>query len=47
MYTFKEIPRKRKSWGKRSREIVEAYGKDLKRSRPRHPSEAKMLENFS
>ena len=46
-YTFKEIPRKRKSWGKRSREIVEAYGKDLKRRRPRHPSEAKMLENFS
>ena len=46
-YSFKEIPRKRKSWGERSREIVEAYGKDLKRRRPRHPSEAKMLENFS
>ena len=46
-YPFKGIPRKRKSWGKRSREIVETYGKDLKRSRPRHPSEAKMLENFS
>ena len=46
-YPFKEIPRQRKSWAKRSREIVEAYGKDVKRRRPRHPSEAKMLENFS
>jgi hypothetical protein len=46
-YAFKEIPLKRKSWGKRSGEIVEAYGKDLKRRRPRHPSEAKMLENLS
>jgi hypothetical protein len=45
-YTLKEIPPKRKSWGKRSRAIVEAYGKDLKRRRPRHPSEAKMLENL-
>jgi DNA-binding transcriptional ArsR family regulator len=45
-YTLKEIPLKRKSWGKRSRAIVEAYGKDLKRRRPRHPSEAKMLENL-
>jgi hypothetical protein len=45
-YTLKEIPPKRKSWGKRSRAIVEAYGKDLKRRRPRHPSEAKILENL-
>ena len=45
-YTLKEIPLERKSWGKRSGEIVEAYGKDLKRRRPRHPSEAKMLENL-
>jgi len=46
-YTLKEIPLERKSWKKRSGEIVEAYGKDLKRRRPRHPSEAKMLENLS
>ena len=45
-YTLKEIPPKRKSWEKRSRAIVEAYGKDLKRRRPRHPSEANMLENL-
>jgi hypothetical protein len=46
-YILKEIPLKGKNWAKRSREIVEAYGKDLKRTRPRHPSEAKMLENLS
>jgi hypothetical protein len=46
-YSFKEIPRKRKSWRERSREIVQAYGKDLERKRPRHPSEAKMLGNIS
>jgi len=45
-YTLKEILLKGKRWGKRSGEIVEAYGKDLKRRRPRHPSEAKMLENL-
>ncbi len=45
-YSFKEIPRKRKSWGEQSREIAAAYGEDLKRKRPRHPSEAKMLENI-
>ncbi len=44
-YSFKEIPRKRESWRGRSREIVEAYGKDLKRKRPRHPSEAKTFLN--
>ena len=46
IYTLKEIPLKGKSWGKRSREIVEAYGKDVKRRRPRHPAEAKMLEKL-
>jgi len=45
-YTLKEILLKGKRWEKRSGEIVEAYGKDLKRRRPRHPSEAKMLENL-
>jgi hypothetical protein len=46
-YTLKEISLKRESWGKRSREIVEAYGRGLKRRRPRHPSEARMLEKLS
>jgi hypothetical protein len=46
-YTLKEIVRGRKGWGKRSREVLKAYGKDLKRRRPRHPAEAKMLENLS
>jgi hypothetical protein len=45
-YTLKEMPLKRKSWGKRSGEVFEAYGKDLKRRRPRHPSEVKILENL-
>jgi hypothetical protein len=43
-YTLKEIVRRRKGWGKRSREVLKAYGKDLKRRRPRHPAEAKLLE---
>ena len=45
-YTLEEIMVKGKSWGKRSSEIVKAYGKDLERRRPRHPSEAKMLESL-
>ena len=46
-YTLKEIVRWRKGWGKRSQEVLKAYGKDLIRRRPRHPAEAKMLENLS
>jgi hypothetical protein len=46
IYNLKEVPLKGKSWGKRSREIAEAHGKTLKRRRPRHPSEAKLLENL-
>jgi hypothetical protein len=46
-YTFEEVLQRRKSWGKKSREIIEAYGKGLERKRPRHPSEAKLLENRS
>lgn len=45
-FTLKKMPLKSKRWKKRSGEIVEAYGKDLKRGRPRHPLEAKMLENL-
>lgn len=46
-YTLREISLKRKSWGKRSREIVRAYGGGLKRRKPRHPSEARMLEEIT
>jgi len=45
-YTLGGMSSERKIWEKRCGEIVEAYGKDLKRRRPRHPSEAKMLENL-
>ena len=46
-YTLKEIVRGRKGWGKRSQEVLKAYGKDLKRMRPRHPAEEILLENLS
>ncbi len=46
-YRFKELSRLRKSWEKRSRDIAEIYGKKPKRTRPRHPSEAKMLRSLS
>ena len=47
IYPLKKIRVERSRWGKRSREVLKAYGKDLKRRRPRHPSEAEMLENVS
>ena len=46
-YPLQKIPRKRRSWGKRSQEIAEAHGKDVQRRRPRHPSEVRLLENLS
>jgi DNA-binding transcriptional ArsR family regulator len=46
-YILQEIPQRRKSWGKRSKEIIAAYGNGWKRKRPRHPSEAKLLGNRS
>jgi len=36
--------KKRRIWKKRSMEIVNAYGENMKRQRPRHPAEARMLE---
>jgi hypothetical protein len=46
-YTLEEIVRRRKGWGKRSREVLKAYSKNLERKRPRHPAEAEMLENLA
>jgi predicted transcriptional regulator len=46
-YTLREIVRRRKGWGKRSREVLKAYSKNLERKRPRHPAEAEMLENLA
>ena len=43
-YRLKEILKKRKSWGRKSREIIGGFGKGSKRKRPRHPSEARLLE---
>lgn len=45
-FNLRETLGKRKIWQKRSREIVEAYGKNLKRQRPRHPAEARLLEKI-
>jgi len=46
-FTLKEAIEKRKTWRKRSKAIAEEYGKDLKRQRPRHPAEKRLLERFS
>lgn len=43
-FIFKETLRKRKTWENRSKEIGKKYGHDIKRQRPRHPAEARMLE---
>jgi predicted transcriptional regulator len=46
-FTLKEAMEKRNVWRKRSKAIAEEYGKDLKRQRPRHPAEKRLLERFS
>jgi hypothetical protein len=38
---------KRKSWQKRAAEIAQGYGEDVKRRRPRHPAETRMLKKIS
>jgi hypothetical protein len=38
---------KRKIWQKRSKAIIELYGKELKRQRPRHPAEKRLLERLA
>ena len=46
-FAFKETFGKRQIWQKRTREIAHEYGSDIKRQRPRHPAEARMLEKIS
>jgi predicted transcriptional regulator len=45
-FTLKEALSRRKIWERRSKEIVKDYGNRLKRKRPRHPAEAKMLKEL-
>jgi predicted transcriptional regulator len=45
-YSLEESLEKRKIWQKSSRKIFEEYGKDLKRKRPRHPAEKRLLERL-
>jgi predicted transcriptional regulator len=46
-FTLKEAMEKRKIWQKRSKAITELYGKELKRQRPRHPAEKRLLERLA
>ncbi len=46
-FTLNEILGKRKTWGERSKKIMGDYEKNVKRQRPRHPVEARMLEKLS
>jgi len=45
-FTLEETLRKRKTWEKRSKKIMGEYGKNLKRQRPRHPVEMRMLDKL-
>jgi hypothetical protein len=45
-FVLKETLRKRKTWEKRSKEIAKEYGDSVKRQRPRHPAETRMLEKI-
>ncbi len=46
-FNLKEAMEKRKAWQKRSKAIAEEYGKGLKRQRPRHPAEKRLLERLT
>ncbi len=46
-FNLKETKEKRKAWQKRSKAIAEEYGKSLKRQRPRHPAEKRLLERLT
>jgi hypothetical protein len=47
IFTLEETLRKRKTWAERSKKIMGEYGKNLKRQRPRHPVEMRMMEKLS
>ena len=46
-FVLRETVEKRKSWEMRSREIAKEYGSNVKRQRPRHPTETRLLEKLS
>ena len=46
-FTLEGTLRKRKTWEKRSKKIMGEYGRNLKRRRPRHPVEMRMLDKLS
>jgi hypothetical protein len=46
-FVLRETVKKRKSWEMRSGEIAKEYGRDVKRQRPRHPTETRLLEKLS
>jgi DNA-binding MarR family transcriptional regulator len=46
-FDLKRLTEERRLWQKRSMEVAEGYGKDLKRRRPRHPAEERLLEKLS
>jgi hypothetical protein len=46
-FVLGETVEKRKSWEMRSREIAKEYGRYVKRQRPRHPTETRLLEKMS
>jgi DNA-binding MarR family transcriptional regulator len=45
--SLKETDEKRKTWRERSRKVIEDYGENLKRKRPRHPAEVRILREIS
>jgi hypothetical protein len=46
-FVLKETVEKRKNWEMKSREIAKKYGGHVKRQRPRHPTETRLLEKKS
>jgi hypothetical protein len=46
-FVLKETFGKRKIWERRAKEIAKEYGGYVKRQRPRHPTETRMLEKIS
>lgn len=45
-FTLEGTSRKRKTWEERSKKIMGEYGRNLKRQRPRHPVEMRMLDKL-
>ena len=45
--SLEETYKRRKTWGERSAEVLEDYGGNLKRKRPRHPAEVRILRKIS